>query len=178
MDEILTKLADQLAVIKSAPYPFILAVAIVIGAVWFIVNWFYSAVLSSKNANIELLQGRLADYQDKLKGASPDQAASELTRLRAEIEAIKNPPRDDNSVYQKGKRIGVVAGVRIDTQNKMVSFAQMTIGGELDQATNIEFRNLILALAGVNTVSQGRQGLAVTTTFGNARFSIVGNRRD
>ncbi len=172
------KLVQEWSVIAAAPISFATAVIVVVVIVWAIVNWSYSSVFSSKNAQIELLQGRLADYQDKLKGASPDQAANELARLRAEMDAIKSPPRDDNSVYQKGRRIGVVAGVRIDTPNKVISFEQMTVGGELDQATNIEFRNLILAFAGDDGYGQGRQGLAVTTTYRNARFSIVGNRRD
>jgi hypothetical protein len=178
MPEWFSKIVQEWSVIAGAPISFTTAVIVVIVAVWSIVNWSYSTVLSSKNAQIELLQGRLADYQEKLKGASPDQAANQLARLRAEIEAIKNPPRDDNSVYQRGNRIGVVAGVYIDAPNKRASFDQMTIGGELDQATNIEFRNLILAYTGADGYGQGRQGLAVTTTYNNIRFSIVGNRRD
>jgi len=178
MPEWFAKLVQEWSVIAAAPISFTTAVIVVTVIAWAIVNWSYSSVLSSKNAQIELLQGRLSDYQDKLKGASPDQAANELNRLRAEIDAIKNPPRDDNSVYQKGKRIGAVAGVRIDAPNKLVSFDQMTIGGELDQATNVEFRNLVLAYTGSDGYGQARQGLAVTSTYHNARFSIVGKRRD
>jgi hypothetical protein len=178
MPDWFAKLVQEWSVIAAAPISFTAAVIVVIVVVWSIINWSYSSVLSSKNANMELLQSRLSAYQDKLKGASPDQAANELVRLRAEIEAIKNPPRDDNSIYQKGKRIGVVAGIHIDAPGKLVSFDQMTIGGELDQATNFEFRNLILAFTGLGTYGVSRQGLAVTGTLTNARFSIVGNRQD
>ena len=132
MPEWFSKIVQEWSVISGAPISFTAAVIVVIVAVWSIVNWSYSTLLSSKNAQIELLQGRIADYRDKLKGASPDQAANELSRLRAEMEAIKNPPRDDNSVYQKGKRIGVVAGIHIDDPNKLVSFDQMMVGGELE----------------------------------------------
>ena len=106
--------------------------------VWAVVNWSYSTAFTNKNTQIDLLNGRLADYQEKLKGATPDQAAGEIARLRAEIDGIKHPPRDDNSIYQRGQRIGVVAGVTVDARNNLVSFARMTIGGVLDKATNIE----------------------------------------
>jgi hypothetical protein len=176
MDQIFTKLAEQAAVIKAAPYPFILAVLIAAGAIWVAFNWAYGSILSNKNAQIELLQGRIADYQDKLKGASPDQAADEIKHLRSEIDSIKNPARDDNSVYQKGNKIGVVGDVKMNIPNKSVIFGQMTIVGELDQATNVEFRNLVLTFTGVDAIGVARQGLAVTSTYSNARFSIIGNR--
>jgi hypothetical protein len=170
------RLVAEWSVIAAAPVAFASAVLVVIAVSWAIVNWSYSSVLSNKNAQIELLQSRVADYQDKLKGASPDQAASEITRLKVEIESLKNPPRDDNSVYQKGRRIGIVSGVRVDLQNKVVTFDAVTVGGALDQATNIEFRDLILSFISSDAIMQARQGAAANITYHNARFSVVGNR--
>lgn len=176
MDEFIKKFAAQVAVIRAAPYPHLLAVAVVASTIWFLVNLGYSTVLSNKNSQIDLLQARVNDYQDKLKGASPDQAADEIKRLRAEIESLKNPPRDENSFYQKGRRIGVVYGANVDVRNKLVSFAMLTVAGEIDAAANAEFKDLVLAFSSADGTSQARQGLAVTTTYNNARFAIVGNR--
>lgn len=178
MPDWFSKLVQEWTVIASAPVSFTTSVLVAAAIAWAVVNWSYSSVLSSKNANIELLQGRLSAYQDKLKGASPDQAADEIKRLRSEIDSIKNPPRDDNSVYQQGKRIGVVANARVDNLNMKVTFHQMTIVGEIDPATNVEFRSLVLFYAGADAIGQARQGLSMTTTYQNARFSIVGNRRE
>ena len=50
MDEALRKLLEQSAAIKAAPIPFTLAVVAIAGLVWFVVNWAYSAIRSSKNA--------------------------------------------------------------------------------------------------------------------------------
>jgi hypothetical protein len=50
----------------------------------------------------------------------------------------------------------------------------MTIAGHLDQASPIEFKDLVLAFVGVDGFSQTRQG----RTLLNAHFSIVGSRRD
>ena len=141
--------------ITGAPISFASSIIVVIVIVWAVVNWSYSTAFTNKNTQIDLLNGRLADYQEKLKGATPDQAAGEIARLRAEIDGIKTPPRDDNSIYQRGQRIGVVAGVTVDARNNLVSFARMTIGGVLDEATNIEFKNLILAFSGSD--AEGRE---------------------
>jgi hypothetical protein len=78
----LIKLLEQWAVVTAAPIPFAVAVAIAAGLIWLAVGWSYSAVLSSKNAQIELQDRQLADYKQKLDGATPDQA-------RAKIEALE-----------------------------------------------------------------------------------------
>jgi hypothetical protein len=55
-----------------------------------------------------------------------------------------------------------------------VVFDRMRIAGHLDQASHVEFKNLVLAFGGLDGLSQTRQG----RTLVNAQFSIVGNRRD
>jgi len=91
-----------------------------------------------------------------------------------EREAIKGVPRDENTIFQNGKRIGEVVGVRIDPPNNSVVFDRMTIAGHLDQASQVEFKDLVLAFVGLDGFSQTRQG----RTLVNAQFSIVGIRRD
>ena len=81
-------------------------------------------------------------------------------------------PRDDNAVYQHAKRIGEVAGVRIDASRKSLVFDRLTLGANLDQTSTIEFRNLVLAFAGIGAFSQTRQG----RTLLNAQFSILSNQ--
>ena len=80
----------------------------------------------------------------------------------------------ENTIFQNGKRIGEVVGVRIDPPNNSVVFDRMAIAGHLDQASHVEFKNLVLAFVGLDGLSQTRQG----RTLLNARFSIVGNCRD
>jgi hypothetical protein len=87
---------------------------------------------------------------------------------------LKGVPRDENTIFQKGKRIGEVVGVRIDVPNNSVVFDRMTIAGHLDQASHVEFKNLVLAFVGLEGFSETRQG----RTLLNPQFSIVGNRRD
>lgn len=178
MSDWFAKLTQEWSVISGAPTSFAAAVVVAICIIWAVVNWSYRTVLSNKDAQIELLNGRVAAYQDRLKGASPDEAAERIKRLEGEIDALKNPPRDQNAIYQNNRAIGAVAGINIDASKKLVSFQQMTVAGSLDQATNVEFRNLIMSFVGSDGFSQARQGLAGTTTYYNARFSVVGNRLD
>jgi hypothetical protein len=110
MDEFLSKLAEQFAVIRAAPYPFLLSVAIVIGAVWFMVNWAYGTILSSKNAQLELADRQLGDYRQKLSGASPDEAKSkiealttEINQLRAQLQARRLTPAQRDAIAQTSR---------------------------------------------------------------------------
>ena len=167
--------AQEWSLISAAPISFAIAVVVVIiVVVWAILHWFYRRMLSSKDIQIEVLQSRLADYRNVLEGASPREAAYKITQLKGKLEAIKGVPRDENTIFQKGKRIGEVVGVRIDPPNNSVVFDRMVIAGHLDQASHVEFKNLVLAFVGLDGFSQTRQG----RTLVNARFSIVGNRRD
>jgi hypothetical protein len=94
------------------------------------------------------LQSRLADYRNVLEGASPREAAYKITQLKGKLEAIKGVPRDENT--------------------NSVVFDRMTIAGHLDQASHVEFKNLVLAFVGLDGFSQTRQG----RTLVNAQFSI------
>jgi hypothetical protein len=153
---------------------FAIVLFVVTIVVWAILHWFYRRMLSSKDNQIEVLQNRLADYRNVLEGASPREAAYKITQLRGKLEAIKGVPRDANTIFQKGKRIGEVVGVRIDVPNKSVVFDRIMVAGHLDQASHVEFKNLVLAFVGLEGFSETRQG----RTLLNAQFSIVGNRID
>jgi hypothetical protein len=62
---------------------FFVILVLMVGAVWVAFNWSYGGVLASKNGQIELQDRQLADYKQKLDGATPEQA-------RAKIEALEH----------------------------------------------------------------------------------------
>ena len=166
--------AQERLLFGAAPISFVIALVVVIIVVWAILHWFYRWMLSSKDIQIEVLQNRLADYRNVLEGASPREAAYKIAQLKGKLEAIKGVPRDENTIFQNGKRIGEVVGVRIDSPNNSVVFDRMTIASHLDQARPVEFKDLVLAFVGLDCFSQTRQG----RTLVNAQFSIVGTRGD
>jgi hypothetical protein len=163
-------LAREWSSISAAPVSFAVDLVVVIIVAWAILHWFYRRRLSSKDIQIEILQSRLADYRNVLEGASPREAAYKISQLKGKLEAIKSVPHDENTLFQKGKRIGEVVGVRIDPPNNSVVFDRMTIAGHFDQASHVEFKDLVLAFIGLDGFSQTRQG----RTFVNAHFSVVG----
>lgn len=166
--------AHERSLFGAAPMSFVIALVVVIIVVWAILHWFYRRMLSSRDIQIEVLQNQLADYRNVLEGASPREAAYKIAQLKGKLEAIKGVPRDENTIFQNGKRIGEVVGVRIDPPNNSVVFDRMTIAGHLDQARPVEFKDLVLAFVGLDCFSQTRQG----RTLVNAQFSIVGTRGD
>jgi hypothetical protein len=66
---------------------FFVIVALIGGALWVLFNWAYGSVIARKNSQIELQDRQLADYRQKLDGATPDQA-------KAKIEALENQVGD------------------------------------------------------------------------------------
>jgi len=174
MPEWFDGVAQEWSLVGADPMSFATVLVVVIIAVWAILHWFYRRMLSTKDIQIEVLQSRLADYRNVLEGASPREAAYKIAQLKGKLEAIKGVPHDENTIFQKGKRNGEVVGVRIDPQNNSVVFDRMTIASHLDQASHVEFKDLLLAFVGLDGFSQTRQG----RTLVNAQFSIVGNRRD
>src|SRR5260221_10003316 len=152
MPEWLDKLGQEWPVITAAPISLSIAVVTIIVIVWAIIHWFYRRLLSSKNIQIEMLRGRLADYRNVLEGASPSEAAYKITQLKAQLEAIKGVPRDENAVYQKGKRIGEVAGGRLDASSKTLIFDRLTLRAHLHQTSNILFLNFVFSFSGIRAV--------------------------
>jgi|SRR5271166_716537 len=88
-DDFIAKFAEQAAMIKATPYPFIMAVAIATAAVWVIVNYVYRTTILSKDAQLELANRQIADYKQKLDGASPDGAKARIDALEKEVANLK-----------------------------------------------------------------------------------------
>jgi hypothetical protein len=64
---------------------FLVIMALIIGALWATFNWAYGSVIASKNSQIELQDRQLADYKQKLAGATPDQAKAKIEDLEDRV---------------------------------------------------------------------------------------------
>src|SRR4029077_20750334 len=64
---------------------FFVLLALIIGAVWVVINWSYSSILAGKNTQLETQDRQIADYKEKLGGASPDQAKAKLDALEEKV---------------------------------------------------------------------------------------------
>jgi hypothetical protein len=62
---------------------------LIVVAVWFVFNWGYGTVIASKDGQIQLQDRQLADYKQKLDGASPDQAKARIDTLEARLARLE-----------------------------------------------------------------------------------------
>jgi hypothetical protein len=81
------------AMIIGAPVLSLAAVGLAFLGAWFLLGKLHESrhssgesAISSKTAHIEFLEGQLAEYKSKLSGASPDQAAKEMSGLRTDLQ--------------------------------------------------------------------------------------------
>jgi hypothetical protein len=82
---------------------FLLAVLIVAGSTWVVVNRVYSTVLGSNDAHIARLEHELDDYRQKLGDASLAQVAVEVSNSVSKSEdRIAAPPDEEDKPVRQG----------------------------------------------------------------------------
>ena len=89
MDQVVALLKDNWAVIQPAIWQFITLALLALGVG---VAWGRNGVatqVANKQGQLDLANDRIADYERKLSGASPDEAAKQFAELRAELKALK-----------------------------------------------------------------------------------------
>jgi hypothetical protein len=64
---------------------FFVIVVLIIGAVWWLMDWRYGGIITNRDSEISLLKGQRDDYKEKLGGASPDQAKDKIEALEQTV---------------------------------------------------------------------------------------------
>jgi hypothetical protein len=72
-------------IIRANLPTFFVILVLMVGALWIVFSWSYGSVITSKNGQLELQDRQLADYKQKLDGASPDQAKAKIEALEHTI---------------------------------------------------------------------------------------------
>lgn len=85
MDSIVKYILPELNVIRQAPVSFLLCLACLAVIIWRLISWRYSSVIGSYEARNKLQADQIADYKNKLSGASPDEAKARLDALDATV---------------------------------------------------------------------------------------------
>lgn len=75
--------------IKANLPTFFVILFLMAGILWLLFGWSYGSVIAIKNTQIELQDRRLAEYKDKLSGATPDQAKARIDALEARLAAVE-----------------------------------------------------------------------------------------
>jgi hypothetical protein len=89
MPQWLQNLFDGWPMIKANLPTFFVILVLMLGGVWLVLNWAYGQVLANKDAQIQLQDRQLADYKEKLQGATPDQAKAQIDGLEARLRALE-----------------------------------------------------------------------------------------
>jgi hypothetical protein len=77
--------------IRANPATFAGIVVSIFVVAWLGVNYLYSVQLTNKDETIKLLDRQVADYKDKLQGATPDQAKARIDELEKRL--VRLEPR-------------------------------------------------------------------------------------
>jgi hypothetical protein len=94
-------LANEGRVIREAPGSFTIACVSALLISWFVVSQLYSlrsknkdSLIETRDATIKYDEALLANYREKLKGASPEEAAGQIQKLNQEISSLKREMAD------------------------------------------------------------------------------------
>ena len=87
--DFITYLAGEAKAIAQAPVTFI-SLALVIGLMmYFLVRHQFADRIASMESRLQLKDDRISDYEGKLKGASPDEAAATIADLQRRLAALE-----------------------------------------------------------------------------------------
>jgi hypothetical protein len=102
MESFIKHVLGEMRVIADARVVFSTALLVAIGAVWWVMDWRYSGVISHRESEIRLLNA----YKDKLGGASPDQARARIDALEATVKKLEPRPSSGRHLFGLLKVLG------------------------------------------------------------------------
>jgi hypothetical protein len=127
-EKIKKTIEEQLAAVMAAPIPFTVSVLIAAGLIWGAMQWAYGGIIANRDATISLVTVQRDDYLNKLKGASPEEAARQLKSLQDEIDRQKrlldklaNPPHDPLGLYQDGVAVAAARMANLNPSDESIT---------------------------------------------------------
>jgi hypothetical protein len=88
------KILAQVAAVRDAPIPFLVALLIVSVLIWWAISWSYSAILSGKNTQIETQDRQLSDYKEKFSGITLDEARAAISLIQKQKAEVSHQATD------------------------------------------------------------------------------------
>jgi len=145
------------------------------------------AALNDRIASQERL---LADYRTKLRGATPDEAATQiekLTSLLTETQkslgeakrkpvSVENRSRDPRRLYEDDNPIAEVQDPKLDFDNKRIIFPQVSSAAILGTNKFYEFQNWRLSCGSTRFYNMVANGSGYDYSYSPLTCKIVGNR--
>jgi hypothetical protein len=188
---IIDRLVADAKVIRGAPEAIFLVGIIVLGVSYSGFQHFHRERVAALNDRIASQDRLLADYRTKLKGATPDEAATQIERLtillaeaqkslreaKSKPVSVENRSRDPRRLYEDNNPIAEVQDPKLDLDNKKVIFPAVNSTTILATNKLYEFRTWKLECGGgtrlYNMVSNSA---GYDYSYSPLICKIVGNR--
>jgi len=188
---IIDRLVADARVIRRAPEAIVLVGIIVLGVSYSGLQHFHRERVAGLNGRIASQERLLADYRTKLKGATPDEAATQIERLtillaetqkslseaKSKPVSVENRSRDPRRLYEDNNPIAEVQDPKLDLDNKKIVFPAVNSTTILATNKLYEFRAWQLECGGgtrlYNMVSNSA---GYDYSYSPLICKIVGNR--
>ncbi len=123
--------------LTGAPVTFTLACLLIVGLVWVAMRWRYGGVVETLEARLVGRDDKIKDYQEKLEGASPDEAKARIDALESRLQRLE-PRRIEQEECDTAREIlskfsGAVA-VTQDMQSPDARPLSITLAGIFQSA--------------------------------------------
>jgi hypothetical protein len=188
---IIGRIAANARVIRRAPETIALVGIITLAVSFFGFQHFHRGQVASLDDRIASQERLLADYRTKLRGATPDEAASQiekLTSLLAETQkslseakshpaSVERRSRDPRRLYEDNNPIAEVQDPKLDLHNKQIIFPAVTSTAILGTNKLYEFRTWKLACgSGTRLYNMASNGAGYNYSYSPLTCKVVGNR--
>jgi len=191
---VLTRITDRVVanarVIRGAPETVVLVGIITLGVSAFAFQHYHRERVAALTERISSQERLLADYRTKLRGATPEEAATQiekLTGLLAETQkslreakskpvSVENRSRDPRRLYQDNNPVALTQDPKIDLDKKMVTFPVVNAAVVLVINKVYEFHDWKLACGGTQLYNLINDGAAREFSYSPLAYKIVGNR--
>ena len=191
---LITRIVDRAIanarVIRGAPEAVTLVGIITLGVSYIAFQQFHRERVAAFNDTIASQERLLADYRTKLRGATPDEAAThieKLTSLLVETQknlseakskpvSVENRSRDPRRLYEDNNPIALTQDPKIDLDRKKVTFPVVNAAAILGTNKVYQFQDWKLACGGTQLYNMIDDGLTREFSYSPLICKIVGNR--
>ena len=177
-------------VIRGAPEAVALTVIITLGVSYFAFQHFHRERVAALNDRIVSQERLLTDYQTKLRGATPEEAATQIEKLtslladtqkslneiKSKAASVDNRSRDPRRLYENNNPIALTQDPKIDLDKKMITFPVVNATAILGTNKLYEFHDWKLACGGTQLYNMTNDGTAREFSYSPLTCKIVGNR--
>jgi hypothetical protein len=177
-------------VIRGAPEAVALVGIITLGVSYFAFQQLHRERVAALNDRVLSQERLLIDYRTKLRGATPEEAATQIEKLAALLAetqkslreakskpvSVENRSRDPRRLYENNSPIALTQDPKIDLDKKMVTFPIVNAAVILGINKVYEFHDWKLACGGTQLYNMVNDGAAREFSYSPLACKIVGNR--